>query len=201
MKKLITITALVTTFAASSAFAKTEGNYLGVSALRVSADNKYKSNDTTASNYSNFKDSSMGYGVDYKYAFNFDKIFLAPGVFFDKLGVTAKDQDGDSVSANYRYGVKLDLGYDFNEKFSAYLSAGVANVNYKVDWKSISQKKSGSKTGFIGGIGLNYQALDNVVLNLEYNSQSLDFTTPDNGGINKVNSDIKALKFGVSYKF
>lgn len=144
-EKLIVATSIIATFTASSAFAKNEGNIVGVNLLRASNINQYQKSGSASANYGKFKDSSTGLGVSYKYAFNFDNVFLAPGVFFDKLGLKAKDQDGDSVSSNYRYGTKLDVGYDITDSFAAYLSTGLANTNYKVDWTSTGEKKTGSK--------------------------------------------------------
>ena len=195
------IASMVTIGSASSALAKTQGHYVGINVLRSSASNQYKSSSIIASNYSKFNDSSIGFGADYKYAFNFDKIFLSPGVFFDKLGLESQDQDGDSVSSDYRYGAKIDLGYDITDDFSLYITSGIAKTGYDVDWKSSGQKESGSKIGYLAGIGASYNISESIALNLEYNSQSIDFKTPDNGGINKVTSDIRAIKFGASYQF
>lgn len=205
MKKSIIIACAISSMAtmssASSALAKTQGHYAGVNVLRSSATNQYKSSEIIAGNYGEFSDSSVGFGADYKYAFNYGKTFLSPGLFFDNLGLESQDQDGDSVSSDYRYGASLDLGYDISDNFSLYLTTGVANIGYEVDWKSSGQKESGSKVGYIAGIGASYKVSESVALNLEYNAQSTDFKTPDNGGINTVTSDIKVLKFGASYNF
>ena len=201
MKKFILITTVASVISGSAAFAKTEGNIVGLNILRASASNQYQKSGSIAANYSKFDDSAIGFGASYKYAFNFNQIFVAPGVFFDKLGLKAKDQDGDTVSSSYRYGAKADLGYDVTEDFSAYLTAGVANTNYKVDWKTSEEKKSGTKLGYIAGVGVAYKVAKNLIVSLEYNMQSPTFKTPDHGGINEVKSKIKVAQIGVAYNF
>lgn len=201
MKKLILITSLAAIFTTSSALAKTEGNYFGVDLLRSSANQQYQHDGKVVTNYKKFDDSSYGIGTSYKYAFNFNKIFIAPGAFYEKLGIKSADQDKDTVSLNDRYGAKLDIGYDVTEKFAAYFTNGLSKTSYKVDWKSIGQKKSGSKADYFYGVGLGYKVSDNLVANLEYNRQSTVLDTPNLGGINQVKADLNVLKVGLAYNF
>ena len=197
MKKIIFIAALTLTLATSSALAKTEGNYVGIDVLRTSAKHKYESNGLTGSK---FDDSSIGVGVNYKHALNFNQVFLAPGVFFDQLGTKSKDSDGGKVSASYRYGAKLDLGYDITDDFAVYFTNGLSNLLYSVDWNNTGDgKKSGSKLGYVYGGGLSYKIAKNLVMNLEYNTQSVDLKTPYNE--TKVASSIRVAKVGLSYNF
>ncbi len=201
MKKLLVTTSLLATLVTSSALAKTEGNLVGINLLRSSATNQYQRTNVASSNYSDFKDSAIGVGASYKYAVNFGQVFVAPGVFFDKLSLKAKDQDDDTVSSSYRYGAKVDVGYDITDNISAYVTGGLANVSYKVDWKSLDQKKSGSKTSFIGGIGVAYKLSKELTVGFEYNAQTPTFKTPDAGGINEVKSKIRVAQIGVAYNF
>ncbi len=109
MKKLIVIGAVLTALSAP-AFAKTEGAYVGADILYSKSSHKYKnSQNQVSSYYGTFDDSEIGYGANLKYAFNFNKIFIAPAIFADKIGTEAKDRDGDNVSINHRYGAKLDF--------------------------------------------------------------------------------------------
>ena len=202
MKKIITTTlTLVTLFSSTAALAKTAGNYAELDLLYSSASHKYAASNIVASNYPKFDDSSIGVGASYKYALNFDKIFLAPGVFFDKIGTNAADKDLDTISLNHRYGVKLDLGYDITDKFAAYVTNGFATTIYQVDWKSIGQKKSGSKVAYFFGAGLAYSVADNVTMNAELNMTSFDVSTPSFGGINNAKTDLAVAKIGVAYHF
>ena len=143
----------------------------------------------------------MGVGASYKYAVSFGQFYAAPGVFFDQLGLKASDRDSDTVSANRRYGAKVDVGYDITDNFSAYVTGGLANVSYKVDWKSLEQKKSGSSTSMIAGIGVAYKLSKDLLVGFEYNSHTPTFKTPDSGGINEVASKIRVAQVGVAYNF
>ena len=78
MKKTLSLITIAGSLLATSAHAKTEGNYLGIDVLRSTA--KVKSTSTLASdnadglgsfyNHKN-RDSAYGFGLSYKYAFNF----------------------------------------------------------------------------------------------------------------------------------
>ncbi len=197
MKKLIAIASLAAIFTTSSASAKTEGNYVGVDVLKASVKNNYKGDEGY---YGKIKDDSIGLGLSYKHAFNYNQIFLAPSVFFDKLGLEAIDSDDGSISLDYRYGAKLDLGYDFTEEFSLYATSGISNVSYKINWPGVA-KKNDSQSGYLYGVGASYKFSKDISLNLEYNRQSLDLNTPDNSSIGKAESKLKVMKVGVSYSF
>lgn len=201
MKKLIQIISTIAVLSSSQSFAQTQGNYIEVDISRNYSLNKYQISGNSVSNYKDFRNSGSGYGASYKYAFNRDKIFFAPGVFFDKLGLEAKDRNQNIISSDYRYGLKLEIGYDFSDKIAAYMTNGVANVDYKVDWRSVGKVKSGSKLGHFIGFGSIYKISGDVALNIEYNLQSLVFDTPDNSDINQVKSNISVIKVGASYGF
>lgn len=209
MKKITKIALASTMFAASisagsQALAKTEGSYLGIDLLSAKAQHQY-ANSGSASPYKKFDNSTTGFGLNYKYAFNFNNFFIAPSAFYEKLGTKAVDSDRDNVAINSRYGAKLDFGYDFTDEIALYATAGIASVNYKVDWKSTSEGVSGNKVAPIIGFGASYYPHKNVALSLEYNYQSLDIPTPNfntpNLKINEAQTKISAVKFGVAYHF
>ena len=189
MKKTLSLIVIAGSLLASNAYAKTEGNYVGIDILRSSVQHKYQ--DTS------IKDKSTGFGINYKYALNFDKIFLAPGVFAERLGAETTDDQNQTTSTNYRYGAKLDLGYDVTDNFAAYFTNGFANFNYKLD-DHAGYAESKSVIGYFYGAGLSYKILKNVTMNLEYNTQSPNFTNAN--GV-KFKSDVRVAKVGVSYNF
>ena len=203
MKKLIAVTSMITAIT-SSAFAKTEGHYVGADISSVHTNNIYLTDGANTPDYRRFKDNSVGFGVNYKHAFNFDRVFIAPGVFFDHLDSKAVDQDEDTMKVNHRYGAKLDVGYDVTDTFAAYVSAGVDRVNYTMDWKSQGKDKTDSKTGILFGVGLAYQICKDFTVNVEYNTQTIQPITPydeTSYAINEVKTRIDVTKIGVSYHF
>lgn len=202
MKKFITTTSTIATILLSSnALAKTSGSYAEIDLLGSYASHKYTRNDVVARNYSTFDDSAVGYGASYKYAFNFKNIFVAPGIFFDQIGTKATDKDGDNVSINNRCGFKIDAGYDFTDKFAAYFTNGLSVNKYEVNWKSVDEKKSGSKAAYFIGTGAIFHVTQDITTNVEYNFQRLNAATPTSGGINNARSDLHVMKIGVAYHF
>lgn len=204
MKKLITVSSVIAVLAASSAYAKTEGSYLGVSLLRAKAQHQYKNpNGTSFVAAGKFDNSATGYGLDYKYAFNFNDVFVAPGVFFDKIDTRAIDKAGlgEPVSINNRYGVKLDIGYDLSDNVNVYFTNGFNKVRYLVDWTNAD---AGAKRGvtpfhYFYGVGASFHASKNVTLNVEYNTQHLSGQTPAYGLTVRTKFDV--AKVGISYHF
>ncbi len=201
-KKILALSILASSISlAGQAFAKTEGSYIGLDLMRAQSKHHYANSGALSSNYPQFDASATGYGVNYKYALNFNDFFLAPNAFYEHIGTKANDKDHDSVSINNRYGAKLDFGYDASDNLALYLTAGLANTSYNVDWKSIHEKKSGSKSGVLAGLGVSYYPHKNIALNLEYNIQKLTLATPTDGSINQAKTTINVAKVEVSYHF
>ncbi len=201
---LYLVTLAMSVFSGSKALAKTQGSYAGVDLLRTKAEHKYKQSGLINFSSSKFDDSAFGYGVNYKYALNFNGLFLAPVVFYENLNTESKDSDNDSVSLKNRYGAKLELGYDFSDEFALYVSGGVAKVSYEVDWSSVNRKKTGNDTAAIIGVGILFYPAKNLALNLDYNIQKLTLGAPTSGGgliRTEVDTDVSVIKFGVSYHF
>lgn len=192
MKKLLLITSIITAIS-SSAFARTQGNQIGIEYLHSWAEHQYNANGDK------FDDTAGGFGLHYKYAINLDNgFFVAPGVFAEKLYTDSNDAQGDTAGLDYRYGAKVDLGYDITDGIAAYVTAGLGVLNYDVNWSSVGAKRSGNEAGLTYGAGLSFSATDNVALNLEYNFQNTDIQTP---GVTKADTDLHLLKVGLAYRF
>ncbi len=200
MKKIIAIAALTAALASSSAFAKTEGNYVGIDFLKTSVTNRYQSSGGKAAGYEKFDNTSNGVGVNYKHAINFNDVFVAPGVFFDRLGSEATDVDGGTLSTQSRYGAKLDVGYDVNENFSAYVTNGLAHVKYNINLPSNSTS-TGAEISYFYGAGLSTKITKDLSLNVEYNTQTLSIATPKITGADHIKSKLNVAKLGLSYNF
>ncbi|MES2677839.1 MAG: outer membrane beta-barrel protein [Pseudomonadota bacterium] len=196
-KKLLAVATIALVISTTSAFAKTEGNYAGVNAIRSDSSNQYKVVGFDVGN--DFDDKAIGFGADYRHAFNLNNFFIAPGVFAEKNGTESKDLDGDTVSIDYRYGLKADIGYDINDDFSVYFTNGFSRTKYTVDWKSVDSKKSDTASGYFYGAGVSYAINKDVAINLEYNTQMIELDTPAN--TIKVDSQLSVIKLGASYHF
>ena len=98
-KKLLAIASIIATLSASASYAKTEGGYVGVDISRYSVTDKYPSPEDTQ--------VSPAFGINAKYAINFDKVFIAPGIFADFNNTDKKDIGfgySEKISVKNRYG-------------------------------------------------------------------------------------------------
>lgn len=213
---------------------KTAGHYVGASWVmsHLKFNERYR-DGSAGSNFVNVQpayseNNFEGFDVNYKYAFNFDGIFVAPGVFFEKTNASADSNpaagiayanDFQNVKINKRYGLKADIGYDIDETFSPYVTGGYAILdystrNYLVNSSTPPYPLLGTHTihatqgDWFYGLGVKANCSKNISLNLEYNRHSfLAEQTFGNyapyyysyQGYYKTRLDI--LKLGASYKF
>jgi opacity protein-like surface antigen len=225
MKKIIITAAVISAISASSAFAKTEGSYVGLDILRSSIDVKSKSDNSDDNTFApeyythKQKDSGYGVGVSYKHAFNFDKFFIAPGVSYSFINNEAKSSYSTSSSDPYSQSVKLNnqltlqanFGYDVTDQFAFYVPVGVSSFGYEIKTSdvygasSVRSKKTGRESSAFYGLGFSYQPVKNWLVSLEYNRfQDLELTSAQatlNEGKIKANIGIEQIKLGVSYGF
>ncbi len=226
MKKTLSLIAIAGSLLATSAYAKTEGNYFGIDVLRSTA--QVKSTSTLASDnvgsaapyYNhNKKDSAYGFGLNYKYAFNFNNFFVAPGISYDFLNNDVKSNHITASNNYFSQNVKLksavslraNLGYDINDQFAVYVPVGISQFQYDINTtdvsagSSVSQKKSSNKSAAFIGFGFSYEPVKNWVMNLEYNKyQNLKLTsgtaTVDGGQIS-AKTNVSMVKLGLAYRF
>lgn len=225
MKKTLSLLVIVTSLSISQANAKTEGSYLGFDILKNNAKVKSTSSaafDNQGSNqpYYNHskKDSSYGFGLNYKYAFNFNNFFIAPGISFDYLNNEVKsgygvagNQFSQSLKLKTALSLRANLGYDISDQFAFYVPVGISQFSYESktndegSGRYIRTKKSANESAAFIGFGLSYEPIKNWVVNLEYNKYQnlkLNSTTATfNSGkiINK--TDIDMMKLGLAYRF
>lgn len=185
IKNAILTTVAIATFAINSAQAKTEGAYIGANISRNEA------------KFNGKEDNYGGYGASFKYAFNSHNAFIAPGVFADKLQ-NKVTQGGNQLRAEYRYGAKLDIGYDITRDLSAYVTGGVARVRYKTT-NAVNGRDTDDKYAAIYGIGAKYALTNNLAFTFEYNRQSRG-KFKDSAGL-KTPSEINAMQFGLALNF
>lgn len=217
MKKLIAITSAITVLVSASAFAKTEGNYIGLDLHRSVVSSRLV-NLEGASNNLRDQSSKTGLGISYKYAFNFDKMFIAPGFFYEKLNNRNYSHDdenaglGDSYFATKdRYGVRADFGYDVTDTTAVYATLGYANVGYTTyrqdahnpdnTSSNLSETRNKRKAGLLYGIGAMSKINDQFSLGFEYNTQRLSVNSGDHLLVQHYKSTIDVYKMTLAYHF
>ncbi len=226
MKKTLSLIAVAGSLLASNAYAKTEGNYFGIDVLRSTA--KVKSTSTLANDNSgsaepyynhNKKDSAYGIGLNYKYAFNFNNFFVAPGISYEFLNNEIKSGFA-STSSNYfsqktnlksSLSLRTNLGYDINDQVAFYVPVGISQFYYDIKTSdvgggnSVNAKKSNNKSAAFIGFGFSYEPVKNWVMNLEYNKyQNLKLTSATAtiaGGQIVVKTNVDVVKLGLAYRF
>ncbi len=187
IKNTLAATVAIATLAISSANANTEGLYVGANIAR---------------NHSKFdggKDTYRGYGANVKYAFNKNNVFIAPVVFFDRIDNKVLE-GGNENRAAYRYGAKLDIGYDITRDFGVYVTGGGANVKYKSNSSAVGGgKNSDDQIAAVYGVGAKYALTNNLGFTFEYNRQSRG-KFKDSSGL-KTPSEVNSAQFGVALNF
>jgi opacity protein-like surface antigen len=184
-KKLFAVASLVAAISASSAFAKTEGSYVGVDALAT----KYKDFDLDGNKKS---DTGYGVGVNYKYALNMNNFFVAPGVYYNYNNAEVK-YDGIKDKLKYSYGAKADIGYDITNKLAAFVSFGYQRNHLEATGEGV--KISDNLNSLVYGIGAKYSVMENVDVSLAY--EYVDYTKAE------VDSSLNpsVVKLGAAYRF
>ncbi len=211
--KIALTSAVILAGSSSFALAKTQGSYAGFSVHKASVEHmdQYRNGGSYTNKYGANK---AGLGFDYKYAFNFGKVFVAPGVFVERIGTKGIDRNavGNNVDIkfNNRYGAKFDLGYDISDNTGLYFTNGLAHVQYKLshsdaDGAGTAQVLNEGETAYFYGFGLMSHVRDDVTLGFEYNTQSFNTATLYNDtGFRpgeRTKNKIDLYKFTVAYHF
>ena len=189
-KKLLVVFAVAVSMISTSAFAKTQGNYIGLDAVYT--------NDKAVDSANNRRgDRNLGAGVSYKYALNFNNFFIAPVAFFNSNNSKVTITEGANSSVNklkYSYGAKLDLGYDITDRLAVFVSGGYGELRRHIEVSGTSAQSLNTYEAAIYGAGIKY-SLDNMVdLNLAY--EYFDYNN-----VLRNDTNIDQVKLGLSFNF
>lgn len=236
MKFLKLIFLIIFLIQANTAFSRTSGNYVGVDFIKTNLSFSKHSYYRNYSNKSVHTHPTSGYslGLKYSYAFNYKNFFIAPGLIFEfnntKNNLNASTARSESLldyqGATYskidrRYGAKIDIGFDFNDYFSAYSTYGYA-INYFTNYSSSYYEKQfpndsakwftykSHRTAPFVGAGLRVKINDNWLINAEYNrTRFVTLTKAKNiyGDVSgtemphkiKFDNNINIIKLGINY--
>lgn len=216
MKKTFCTLAILASLATTNAYAKTEGHYatLNIIETELKAGNlAYSRNGETAdlANTTGYKirdEKQISFGLNYKYAFNFDGLYVAPGVFYDHSDIQTVDAENDLWELNHRYGLRLDIGYDITDKFSAYLFGALAVNEYGIDTTNGSNIGSTTDTDLdtsgAYGLGVKYSVANNIDINLEYEqlgSYEAEIIYANTGNRDVQDFEVNVARIGIAYKF
>ena len=227
IKKILSLIATLISLLSSQAYAKTEGNYVGIIASKNIV--KINSTSTLASdngegmnrfyNHSN-KNSKYGFGLNYKHAFNFNNFFVAPEISYERMNNEINSGFFEEKNNYFSQKIKLknaislrsNFGYDFNDQLAFYIPIGISKFGYDIETADVGfddrkfTKKSNNQSATFIGFGLSYEPLKNWILNLEYNKyQNFKITSVEKatnaGGKINAKTNLDTMKLGLSYRF
>ncbi len=222
MKKIFTLTFLVSSIFSFNASAVTEGHYLSIDGIdsHVRYYERYKDNlfpnGTNQLGAYETDNNDYGVGLTYKYAINFNKLYFAPGVFYEYNNAKAEDDNTPkSVHVKNRYGVKMDMGYDVAlgytpiEIFSLYVTGGYSGVKYETNNLSsinrINTNTSGTAGDWFYGAGFKVDFGERFFSGMEYTRQNFLARTriQDDGTMYSGNykTRLDVVKLSLGYKF
>ncbi|MES2962005.1 MAG: hypothetical protein V4694_06435 [Pseudomonadota bacterium] len=215
----------ITKVEVSNSGSRTEGSYAGIDVFgtrtTLNVTNGYvpgvcAGQDCVYAEKPALSNNSYGVGLTYKYAFNFDKFFIAPGIFLEQnnhQAVSGTDGDLKRLHIKNRYGIRSDFGYDIG-RFAPYLTIGYAEVAYKsrsggydIDDNRVSVIKNGVNGNVFYGAGLKVNLTSSLSLNTEYNFQrfapktTLSPLTQDYAVKEAFRARMDTVKVGLYYKF
>jgi hypothetical protein len=147
----------------------------------------------------------------YGYKFSGAGFFLSPEVFSEKANQTLTTQSTSSTSnatsnskkttdttatTNTNYGLKANIGYDFNRHFSGFVTYDVAKFSYNAGQSAVVTGANSNLNNSTIGIGSQINFSDSFGVKILYNQQQFGSRSVSGG---KVTSDV--IKFGTVYSF
>ncbi len=189
----------------SSAKAK-DGVYVGADLNLSNAKYQFRHPFQTAPQ-TRVSGTAAGLGASVGYRKEVGRFFVAPEGFYDYLNSsshtyfsTTDGVSGDRLRISSRYGLKGNFGYDFTDKFSAYVTYGITRIHRASDYKSFDAKEQKWKSAPIYGIGAQYKICEKWAARAEFNTQKFSTTYY---AVPEAMSDIRlnVWKLGAIYSF
>jgi len=206
MKKILAGLVISSSFLFSAPALAKDGLYAAADLVLSNASYKFVNPNQTAPQ-NRVDGSSVGVGATLGYKKSFKQFFVAPEVFYDYLNSsspsyfhTTQGVEGDTLEIRSRYGIKANLGYDFTQNFSSYLTYGIAALDRISRYPSFNYTQGKWETAAIYGIGAQYHLSENWSMRAEFNSQRFNaiyYAVP--GSTSKIRLNV--LKIGILYNF
>lgn len=192
MKKILVTTAVLGSLASTPAFAKTEGHYVGADFLITN----FEAVDAFDEKHDEY--SFSGVGLNYKYALNFNNMFIAPVIFASYNNATSKFNDSMAdlyeAKLRYSYGAKVEVGYDVTNELAIFATGGFAQNRIREDWSWAGTKEDITAESWIYGGGIKYSVNDQIDVGVAYEKSDYDVRTAHN-------IDIETIRVGFAFNF
>lgn len=176
------------------------GFYVGVDAAKN--DNKIGKIDNSIAGNTVEEDRYYGY------KFSGGGFFLSPEIFTEKPLISTSSKNNKSSTNNKKtnpttnsainanYGLKANIGYDFNNHFSGFLTYDVAKFSYNAGQGSVTTNQNDKLDNSTIGIGSQINLSDSFGVKILYKQQQVGSSSVAGG---KITSDV--IKFGTIYNF
>ena len=174
---------------ASAANAETQGHYVGLNLVNTYQKGYQESSDS----------DNNSWGITYGYAFNFDRLFIAPEIFYDHNDSENNNHDVYKFEYDYSYGIKANLGYDITDDLAGYVSLGHAEIRNQTTAAPLRGR--GSNEYLIVGFGGRYSINDSFDLSASFELGKLGKSDDIFNSTDGANSFIRVTKFGLIYNF
>lgn len=191
-----------------------------LSQTSVDYDNK-TSAETVELENDNVKKNNAGLALDLGYRGNFGNFFIGPELFFNQYNteitdfknVNNPDIGSSSIKINKSYGLALNFGYKFTEKFALYARLGAGAVSTDVTWYNLNNtallpSQSSNDSMSISSLGALYYLNSYSALKIAYdhsefriNRSALFDTMFINNRKASFNVSIDSLSLGMLFKF
>ncbi|MCE3254746.1 MAG: hypothetical protein K0R25_240 [Rickettsiaceae bacterium] len=206
MKKLSFITLLGALFLSSQVSAK-DGLYVGADLITSDAQFKYSSAFSSPFAQKKVDSMNIGVGANIGYKKSFNRVFVAPELFYDYLNSSTKDYyhnhypyTKDTLELPVRYGAKANFGFNFTDNFAGYLTYGLSNIHQIDKSPALNANHGRWKISPIYGAGSVFNINPNWGIKIEFNRQKFEVPYSfDLATTSKVKLNI--LKTGLVYNF
>ncbi|MDI9244619.1 outer membrane beta-barrel protein [Marinobacter sp. CHS3-4] len=121
--------------------------------------------------------------------------FIAGELFYNNTSNDENYNSGDTISVGDQYGLKANVGYEWDWGGSLYGILGLAHYEYDVEIAGDSDNESQFRP--IHGAGLGYRITDTLSSHLEFTAAGSEINLNDE----EANAGLIVIRLGMSYHF
>lgn len=199
VKKTLVYSSIISSLICSGALAK-EGHSVSIEASRIDFDQSYGNANYLGSNDKVLP--TIGYG----YNFEFDKFFIKPALYYNIGSIEAQDTDNNQFiqgksTFTPTFSIEGDFGYNVTNKFGIFGTVGLmhANLERELNILGVSDKEDANSIGYLFGVGLKYDIIDQLSLTAKYQFSQLSYGVKNSSQDYEI--DVNNIRIGLAYNF
>lgn len=215
MKKVFIATLSLIFLSLQANAARKSRFFVGTDYLSVDAKHEYFVNyQATILNPARIDASNVNHGIGFSLGYRayLKQLFVAPEFFFDYINSSTADFyaseagfDQDELAINYRYGLKINVGYNLWRTMNVFVNAGISRVDFDIRWKNEGANQAGnrsygsSKIVPIYGAGISYDITPYLTLRLGWDMQNFNLRYVEQGLVDRVTLNVYKAGFTVNF--